>query len=166
MVYIHQQGEPIVVVFGLNVRIREPLLASAWGSRFMVMNDDPDEPIRVFYEDPKTGEAKTYEPSAEVPDFVRFLARSGSYLGEAPGLGMNYGQTVGVLYALFEQKALGGPLVLQQDRILRAISRERLEQAADERPETNLQFGDTNQSTTFLPPNQPAERPESSAEKN
>ena len=168
IVYIHQQGEPIVVVFGHDVHIREPLLVSAWGSRFMIMNDNPDEPIRVFYEDPKTDEARTFEPSAEVPAFVRFLARSGSYLGEAPGLGMNYGQTVGVLYALFEQKALGGPLVLQQDRVLSAISRERLEQSSDERPETNLQFGDVNQSTTFLPANQPPQnqpaddRPESS----
>ena len=137
MVYIHQQGEPLVVLFGRSLKIKVPLLASAWGSSFMVMNEDPDEPLKVFYEDPKTGEARTYEPDRQLPSFIRFLARSGSYLGEAPGLGMTYAQTIGVLYALHVEKAMGGPLILQQDSIRKAITKQRDNQSVQERPESN-----------------------------
>jgi len=142
MVYIRQEGEPMVVIFGHDLSIRQPVLASAWGTRFMMMNEDPEKPLRVFYENPRTGSSEIYEPSERVPAFVRFLARSGSFRGEAPGLGMNYSQTVSVLYALHEEEALGGPLVLQQDRVAQAISRERDRRTAAERPETNLRFGD------------------------
>ncbi len=138
MIYVHQQGEPIVVVFGYDIKIRDNILASVWDNRLMIMsNDDEEVSLRVFYEDSKSGEAETYEPSRDLTAFIRFLARSGDYRGEASGLNLNYAQTIGVLYALHEQNAMGGPLVLQQDRVYSAISQQRNSETAEERPETN-----------------------------
>ncbi len=140
-IYIRQEGKPMVVVFGLDVRISKPVLVSAWGDRFTMYSDERDAPLQVLYQDPSSKESIVYEPKDGVTDFVQFLARDLSYRGEAPGLGMNYAETVGVLYAIHQKQSLGGPLVLQKDALMQSLSAGRGTSTNNERPETDREDG-------------------------
>ncbi len=143
MVYVRQQSEPMIVVFGNQLEIKRPLLVSAWGGRLMVANETgTEDPLRVFYQLPRTNEAKQYDRNADIVDFIRFLARLEGYNPAGPGLGFTYAQTIGALYAFHANNALEGPLVLEHDTILAAIQATNKQNRPDIRPETSEERAD------------------------
>lgn len=119
MIYISQQGEPRVVVFGESLEVNRPTLVYAWDDRLMVVGDDPVKPLRVRYQDWRLGStAVQSESDPHVSKLVEFFAHKPTPESPAPGLSMTYSEVVGALYALTEQtRAIPADFVAEQDKL-------------------------------------------------
>ncbi|NOG55720.1 MAG: hypothetical protein HND57_15575 [Planctomycetes bacterium] len=151
MAYVTQQQEPRIVIFGHDSEVTRPCLAKAWDDRLLVVGDMPgqgdeasgsadpttrDSELRIFYRPLGGLEPRHSESSADLIEFIKILSGDTGPAGDGPGLGMSYAETIGVLYALHQQRALTAPLVLESDRMVEAIIRSRKTERPDERPIT------------------------------
>jgi hypothetical protein len=114
MVYVTQQGEPRLVIFGgvdatpgaataskfNGIRIRKPALLSVWDDRFMLSAQGATSELRVRYRDPRTNQVTQTKCPEDIGEFVEFLAHKPTPEDPRPGLGMTYSQVVGVVYAM------------------------------------------------------------------
>ncbi len=114
MIYVTQQGEPRIVLFGgvdpsgngfasskyNGIRIRKPALLSVWDDRFMLSAEGKTSDLRVFYRDPRSGQVTQSKAPEDLAEFIEFLAHKSTPENPQPGLGMSYSQVVGVLYAM------------------------------------------------------------------
>ncbi len=159
MIYVTQQEQPRIALFGGDLDFPQPILVSGWSDRLMLTSDAPGDPVRVYYRDYRTDAVTTTSVSANLADYVRFLAHEQTPEEPAPGLNLTYSETVGALFELARGGALPGPFVAEQDRLavelLNLMNRESIE----ERPEgTTPPEGEAPPETDAPPP--PAERPE------
>ncbi|MFG0330219.1 MAG: flagellar basal body P-ring protein FlgI [Phycisphaerales bacterium] len=136
MVYATQQGRPRIVVFGDGISIERPVVVDTWSSRFIMVGDDESGPVRLRYQNPRTGEVATYERPADLVDFIRFLGDDGLGYGSDGGLDMSYSDTIRALYAMEQSGAITAPLVPEEDNIRRELNAARQREAPVTRPET------------------------------
>ncbi|MCB9838100.1 MAG: flagellar basal body P-ring protein FlgI [Phycisphaeraceae bacterium] len=137
MIYIAQQGEPRVVLFGEGLSLPTPTFVSGWSNRLMLNADQRSDEVGVYYLDYKTDVSTTASVSTQLNDLVRFFAHEQTPDHPAPGLGMTYSETVGALYVLASNDALPAPLIAEQD-VLAAELIHSLEGAdVRDRPETD-----------------------------
>jgi hypothetical protein len=114
MVYVTQQGDPRIVLFGgvdanpnastaskyNGIRIRKPTLLSVWDDRFMLSSEGRTSDLRVFYRDPRTQVVTQTKAPEDLAELIEFLAHKPTPENPQPGLGMTYSQVVGVVYAM------------------------------------------------------------------
>lgn len=121
MIYISQQGEPRVAVFGPEgaVEVSRPTLVSAWSNRLLVASDSPSEPLRVMYTDTRAGKVtRADRVDPRLSKLIPFLAHEPTPEAPAPGLAMSYSQVVGALYELtIRQRAIDAGFMAEGDRL-------------------------------------------------
>ena len=146
MVYVTQVGEPRLVVFGQSVAVSQPITMNAWSQRFMLIGDLDDQEIEVYYrsQNDLTGYITLVKP--ELGELIHFLGHTTSVRDPRPGLGLDYGETVGLLHQIWRQGYLDADFKAEQDRLLLAIADQEAELEVNERPEfadADLQGQDT-----------------------
>ncbi len=136
LVYVTQQGTPRVVLFGANLDLRRPLLASAWDDRLLVVADSEGEKPRLRYEDYRTGSVRIEEVGPGLPDLVVFMAKDPKPEDKQPGLGMSYSEVVGALYALYDSGGTYAAFATETDRLMAELVEAARTGQVLERPET------------------------------
>ena len=136
LIYVTQQGQPRIVLFGAGLELARPILAEVWSDRLMITADTASDDHRLYYLDARTGRATTGKIKPGIPEFIQFMAHQPTPEEPEPGLGMTYSEVVGALYALQRAGAINSTFGFEEDR-LRAQLFEAAEQSAPmDRPET------------------------------
>lgn len=138
MIYVTQQKEPRIVVFGEKLEVARPVIASAWNDRLLVIGASSGEPLRVFYRKVGDLEGKTFEVPPDLLSFIRFLGAAAKPHSGIPGLGLTYAETLSALYALNQENAISAPLVAERDQLTARILSGRRGERPAARPETEL----------------------------
>ena len=115
MVYITQQNEPRIVLFGYGLSIPTPTFVSGWSNRLMLNATERSDEIAVYYLDHRTDKSTTATISTDLAEMIEFFAHNPTPESPAPGLGLTYSETVGALYVLAMGDALPAPLIAEQD---------------------------------------------------
>lgn len=137
LVYVTQQGTPRIVLFGGDLQLVRPMLASAWDDRFMVIADSPNQPARLRYENYRTGEVRVVEEiSPSLPSLIVFMAADPKPEDPVPGLGMSYSEVVGALHALYDAGATRAAFATETDKLMAELVEAARTGQVLERPET------------------------------
>lgn len=136
MVYITQQGEPRIVLFGGDRALQRPMLVSAWSDRLLMSSDGPKSPVRLRYEDYRTGRVTVAEAPATVAELVGYLARRPTPEDPTPGLDMTYSEVVGALYEIQKQGGIEGAFATEQERLAARLLEAEVTSTLGDRPES------------------------------
>lgn len=161
MTYITQQGTPRIALFGPDLALPRPMLASIWSGRLMLAADSPTDDIRLYYRDSRTGRAWSGKPGNTLADLIRYMARTPTPERPDPGLGMTYSDVVGALYALQRAGAIPGAFATEEDRLLASLLKAAATPDVPERPEsqTDAPALRVYEPVTPAAPEQPAGKP-------
>lgn len=119
LIYITQQKEPRIVLFGDQLTLSKPLLATAWSDRLMLTAEQYSDPIRLYYRDERTRVVSTMDEIPErIPSLIELLAHQPSPEDPRPGLGFSYAQVVGALYEIAQDQGVKAAFTTEQDRLL------------------------------------------------
>jgi hypothetical protein len=121
--------------------LKRPMLVSAWSNRFLAIAEGESDPVRIRYQDPAGERVVTGTVSDELPGVVEFLAREPSPEDPRPGLGLTYSETIGILYALHQGRAMSGGFATEQDRLVAELLTVGRGVPVPERPETTADEG-------------------------
>lgn len=162
LIYVTQQGEPKIVIFGGgqsssgvgDLGLSRPMLVSAWSDRFMLKSDCPTCPVRVYYQNPRTGEVKQDKTPDNLARFVEYLAHKSTPEEPAAGLDMSYSEVVGLLYEMSRQGGVTALFATEQDRLRAEIFEAAQATVLTDRPETTE--GERAEEVTVFKPTQPA----------
>lgn len=153
MIYVTQQGQPRIVLFGEDARMIKPTTVSAWNDRLLMVADTSNAPIRVLYKGPKDDRPVTRTAPDNLRDLILFLARSAHPSDPTPGLGMTYSEVVGALYAIQKAGGTNAAFARERDRLQALILETASGRQTKERPETPNEPEDL----VILKPASPAE---------
>lgn len=153
MVYVTQQGQPRIVLFGEDPRMTKPATVSAWNDRLLMVADSSNSPIRVMYKGPKDERTVTRTAPDSLRDLILFFARSSHPSDPTPGLGMTYSEVVGALYAIQKAGGTNAAFATERDRLKALILETTSGRQTKERPETPNEPEDL----VILKPASPAE---------
>jgi hypothetical protein len=174
-IYITQQGEPRIVLFGpiekgRGIPINKPILLSLWDDRFMLSAPGVTDTLRVYYRDSFTGKVTQSDAPENLADFVQFIAHKSTPEDPKPGLGLSYSQTVGVLYAMCPRmtpgpdaaqaalaSAVSATFATEEDRLRAEIYEAMQTTMLSDRPETEAEA--LKQSDAVFKPTAPAALP-------
>lgn len=118
LIYITQQNEPRIVLFGANLALSKPLLASAWSDRLMLVADDTTSPVRLYYRDETKRTTITMDEVPEMlPSLIQFFAHEPTPEDPRPGLSFSYAQVVGSLYQIARDKGVNAAFTTEKDRL-------------------------------------------------
>lgn len=133
MIYVTQQGEPRVVLFGgvdatgnrsrlgsatAEIRLTKPFLVTAWGERFMIAADAPGSAVRLRYVDPRTNSPlSTPKAPEDLAELVEFMAHKTTPEEPKPGLNFTYSEVAGALYEMSRQNAFNATFATEGDRL-------------------------------------------------
>ncbi len=119
LIYVTQQKEPRIVLFGEHLSLTKPLLASAWSDRLMLVADDANSPVRMYYRDDITRTTLTINEVPELlPELIKLFAHTPTPEDPRPGLGMSYSQVVGALYQIYDDRGVLAAFATEEDRLL------------------------------------------------
>ncbi|MBY0311740.1 MAG: flagellar basal body P-ring protein FlgI [Phycisphaerales bacterium] len=153
LVYVTQQGQPRVVIFGgidaslartrpdaksgkyRGLAVTKPNLVSLWDDRFMMAADESTSPTRVMWRDARGKLTQTTAPD-EVAELVQFLAHNSTPENPRPGLGMSYSQVVGAVYEMTKRGAIGATFATEEDKLRAEIFQAAQQLVLVDRPET------------------------------
>lgn len=122
LIYITQQGEPRIVVFGDQPTLRTPMLVSAWSDRLLLAADRAEDPVRLYYRDDANRRTVTMdEVPSDLVGFIKFLAQKPTPEDPRPGLGLGYAEVVGVLYELQADRGTAAAFATENDRLLAGL---------------------------------------------
>jgi hypothetical protein len=138
LIYVTQQNEPRIVLFGENLSLQRPLLASAWSDRLMLVADDVNSPIRMYYRDDITRTTSTMDDVPELlPDLIKLFAHTPTPEDPRPGLGMSYSQVVGALYQIYNDRGVLATFTTEEDRLLADLLKSAQTEEVTMRPESD-----------------------------
>ncbi len=135
MIYISLMGLPRLAVFGRELAVERPLTMTAWSQRFMIKGDADGSTVEVYYRAEDAESGAIHRVSPQIPRFVQFLGHAPAIDRPEPGLGLSYGQVVGLLHQIWRQGYLDADFKAQQDPIVAAMMRGEPRVAPPERPE-------------------------------
>lgn len=143
LIYVTLLEVPRIVVFGENVEVVRPMTLSTWSNRLLLIGDIDRDTITVSFSD-GYGSSGLYQVSPYLGEFIPFLGHSTSIEQPAPGLGLSYSETVGVLWAMHQSRYLAADFRTEQDRIAQQIREQEADGAVYEaRPEFNKLLEET-----------------------
>ena len=102
----------------------------------------PTADLRVFYRDPRTGQAIQTKAPEDLANLIQYLAHQPTPENPKPGLGLTYSQTVGAVYALARAddkdhvSAVNATFATEEDRLRAEIYEAMQTTAFADRPET------------------------------
>ncbi|MEZ6242402.1 MAG: flagellar basal body P-ring protein FlgI [Phycisphaerales bacterium] len=135
MLYVTQQGEPRIVLFGDVVEMQRPLLVSAWGNRLMLASDSESDPIRLYYRDLRSGRVVTQQVDGRLDKLLELMAHDQTADDPRPGLGLSYAECVGALHQLFEDKAVAATFTTERNKLIADLIRSTKQEEITLRPE-------------------------------
>lgn len=122
LIYITQQGEPRIVVFGDDPELTTPMLVNAWSDRLLLASDRSGDPVRLYYRDDAARRTVTMdEVPGDLVEFIKFLAQRPTPEDPRPGLGLGYAEVVGVLYELQSDRGTAAAFATENDRLLAGL---------------------------------------------
>lgn len=133
VVYVTQQGQPRIVMFGEDLGINRPTLVSAWGERLLI-SAEGNGPVRVRYQPVGGGQVMTGEGGEDLVALVEYLARDPGPGDERAGLSMSYSDVVGALSAMCANRGTRAAFATELDRLKALIAGAGESQDAVERP--------------------------------
>lgn len=137
LIYVTQQQEPRIVLFGEDLSLNRPLLASAWSDRLMLVADDSNSPIRMYYRNDQTRTTSTMDEVPErLPDLIKLFAHTPTPEDPRPGLGMSYSQVVGALYQIYSDRGVAAAFTTEEDRLLADLLTSARSEEVTMRPES------------------------------
>ncbi len=142
-VYITQQGVPKIVIFGSDIALKRPTLASAWSDRLML--DLPSESgtkARIWYKDYRTGKVIIDQVNPRLTDLIAFLSHTPTPEDPRTGLGLSYAEVVGALYELEKAGAIPAAFATEQDRLMAQLAKASKPVETRVRPETETDRDD------------------------
>jgi len=154
MVFITQQGEPRIVLFGTGLKIPTPTFVTGWANRLMFNADRPSDKINVYYLDHKTDESLTATVPTDLDEVIWFLAHQPTPDSPAPGLGLTYSETIGALYVIAQNDSLPAPLIAEQDVLAAELIHSIEGVDVKQRPESDSDPGYDETTTQTEDPNQ------------
>lgn len=139
MVYVKQQAEARLVIFGEGQRVIRPSILSMWDNRLTINADESDRAaasgtVQLFYRDFRTGKAVQRKVPDELTRLIRFLGHATSTEEPDPGLGLTYSEVVGVVYQLSKQKVVAAAFTTEAERLLGRLADVTNATAVMERP--------------------------------
>lgn len=136
LIYVTQQGQPRIVLFGEDPRMIKPSTISAWNDRLLMVADTPNSSIRVMYKSSKDERPVTRTAPDTMRELILFLARAADPADPTPGLGMTYSEVVGALYAIQQAGGTNAQFATERDRLKGLILEAASGRQTKERPET------------------------------
>lgn len=176
MIYVTQQGDARVVVFGGvdpasrrgsaadsrkgkygGLYLSKPMLLSAFNDRLMMAADSPGAEVRLRYTSPRDLKPVVMTRTPEdVGELIEFLARTTSPEEPRPGLGMTYSEVVGTLYEMTKQGAIAATFATEEDRLRAEVFEASRTTKLRDRPEGEADLGPD---ATVFEPQAPADLP-------
>jgi hypothetical protein len=135
LIYITQQGQPRVVLFGDNLLLPRPMFAGMWSNRLLLAADGAAEPVRIRFED-VAGYTRTASVKGGFPELIETLASDPVPEDPKPVIGLSYAEIVGAIYELQQQHIINAPFTTERDRLSARIYAAR-DSDTSERPETS-----------------------------
>lgn len=136
LIYITQQRQPRVVIFGATGRdIARPRVVSAWGDRFLLSTDAGKDDVRLYFRDGPDAPAQIATVRGDLVDLIETMARDPRPDDVRPGLGMTYSQVVGALQALATGGVTMAGMATEQDRLRADVLAAEQSRTLAERPE-------------------------------
>jgi hypothetical protein len=135
LIYITQQGKPRIVLFGTDMSLRNPTLASAWQDRLMIKHEGLVP--RIYYRDYRSDRIVQGPAPAKISDLVIFLAHKTTPENPEPGLDLTYSEVVGAIYELQKQGAMDAAFATERDRLMARLVEAQDISLTEERPETS-----------------------------
>jgi hypothetical protein len=140
LIYITQQGQPRIVLFGDPAKgsldVSHPMMVSAWSERLWMTTDESGDMVHVRYQPANTDRALTQSVKATLPQLIQFMARRVTPDDPRPGLGMTYSEVVGALSALQQGKGARAAFATETDRLQAQLAGARSGREIAERPES------------------------------
>ncbi|MBX3409114.1 MAG: flagellar basal body P-ring protein FlgI [Phycisphaeraceae bacterium] len=138
LVYVTQQGRPRIVLFGEDVSLARPAVVSTWSDRLMIVTDQGDDTVRIYYQDaqgnrPVTTQARGLEP---LDRLITMMARRPVMGDPRPGLNMSYSEVVGAIYAVCSGGGSPAAFTTETDRLKAQLLSAVATLSVPERPET------------------------------
>jgi len=137
LIYITQQGEPRLAVFGAGEGFAPTFSAVIWSDRFIIVRDEIGGPIRLSYRRHSDGPAVVID---DVPDsiglFIQLLAHRPTPENPEPGLNMTYSEIIGVLYQLNQLGIIDTAFTTEFDRLQAELRAAAGTEEVQLRPET------------------------------
>lgn len=162
MIYVTQQGQPRIVLFGgapgrEPLKLTKPLIVSAWSDRLMLTAENERTPIRLMYRDTRTNTLVQQQVPDSAAQFVQFLAHKPTPEDPAPGLNFTYSEVVGALYEVHHQKGIPAVFAREQDRLQAEVILAANATRVEDRPETADAARAPDKPVVYLPnkPTQP-----------
>lgn len=119
LIYISQQGEPRIVLFGADPSLQTPMLVSAWSDRLLMAADAPGDPVRLYFRGQDNLRSTTLESVPQrLEDLIRFMAKDPTPKDPRPGLGLSYAEIVGLLYEIQRNRGTLAAFATENDRLL------------------------------------------------
>ncbi|MBL0926068.1 MAG: flagellar basal body P-ring protein FlgI [Phycisphaerales bacterium] len=135
MLFMTQQGEPKIVVFGRQTQVSRPVFANVWGGKFMLSADSARSKVRVYFRDTDAVPPREVEIGPDVLELLQFMAARSTPDTPEPGLDMTYAEIVGALYKLVQAGAVNASFVPEDDRLALELIRANQKNQEPERPE-------------------------------
>lgn len=158
MIYVTQQGQARVVVFGASetgvagasgrrtkhssLRLNRPLVVRAWDDRLMLAAETPTTPLRLYYREPRSGQVTQTGVSEDLIELILFMTRRASSDDPAPGLGFGYSDVVGALYEMSKQGGIPATFATEDDRLRAEIFEASRSTSLADRPEGDTPAAD------------------------
>ena len=140
MIYVTQQGQPRIVLFGgvgkAGVKLESPMLVSAWDDRLIITSESESSVHRVYYRDYRSGKTYRHETDDSLEHLIAFLARKSSPEDPRPGLDMAYSEVVGALYAVHQARGAICVFATEKDKLRAKFAEAARASAPKIRPET------------------------------
>jgi len=128
MIYATRTEQARIVVFGTDVEVSNPVFFNAFDDLVTINANEGSEELTVWRKIPRTGGVSDkFHIPFDVVSLIETLGSRPEYGpdGEIAGLGLTYGQVVGVLYRMCEQGSMNAQFVLQalpeERQMLRAV---------------------------------------------
>ncbi len=135
LVYVSQQGQPRIVLFGSEVAIHRPTLITGWSDRLMLAADSPTDSLRIYYLDHQTGESVKTTVNPKLSELIEFMAHEQTPERPEPGLDLSYSEVVGALHEIWKANAFPADFMAEQDKLAAELLRSLESVELEERPE-------------------------------
>jgi len=136
LIYISQQGQPRIVLFGEGNEVRRPAVVSAWGDRLLITAEETSDKVRVYYQPANGARPIISTVSGQLPKLIEYMAHKTTPEDPRPGLNMTYSEIVGALSLLQKAGGTRAAFATETDRLKGQILGARSAADIAQRPES------------------------------
>ncbi len=137
LIYVTQQGQPRIVIFGENPALNTETVVSAWNDRLLLSSEPGQAGVRAMFREDGTAPAlRLTTEGLSLAELVMALAASGGPDQPTPGFNLTYSEVVAALYAISGARATNATFATERDRLKASILAAGETKVRRDRPET------------------------------